>query len=225
MTDSDLLNAWPLATGATLSRLMWFFGALAAASGNPSANPARDESLGAFNRRLARLHCDVIGRPVKAKVACACGQELELVLPIGSVAATPDPPQEIEIDMDGPRAFRLPRLSEIELAREPRALARACALDGGDVDEDDLPTLEAAWSAADPAAEIVLEFACTACAAPIRAQADLSIFVARDLDLRVRALLAEVHGLARAYGWTEAEVLAVPASRRRAYADLIGGQS
>jgi hypothetical protein len=225
MTDADLLYAWPLGAGATLSRFVRFFEALAAASESSSVNLAHEESLGAFNRRLARLHSEVIGRPVEAKVACPCGQELELVLPLGSVAATPDPPQRIEIEADGPRAFRLPRLSEVALAQEPRALARACALDGGDVDEEHLSVLEAAWSAADPAAEIALEFTCTACTAPIRAQADLALFVARDLDLRVRALLAEVHGLARAYGWTEAEVLAVPASRRRAYADLIWGQA
>lgn len=225
MTDADLLNAWPLGAGATLSRFVRFFEALTAGSENSAVNPAHEESLGAFNRRLAQLHSEVIGRPVEAKVACSCGQELELVLPLGSVAATPDPPKRIEIEADGPRAFRLPRLSEVALAREPKALAQACALDGGDVDEKHLPVIEAAWSAADPAAEIALEFTCTACSAPIRAQADLALFVARDLDLRVRALLAEVHGFARAYGWTEAEVLAVPASRRRAYADLIGGQS
>ena len=36
------------------------------------------------------------------------------------------------------------------------------------------------------------------------------------------ATLAEVHALAAAYGWTEAEVLALSAARRRAYLELVG---
>ncbi|HEX2516118.1 MAG TPA: phage baseplate protein, partial [Chloroflexota bacterium] len=39
---------------------------------------------------------------------------------------------------------------------------------------------------------------------------------------RARRLLREVHTLARAYGWREAEILALPGRRRQTYLDLVG---
>jgi hypothetical protein len=42
------------------------------------------------------------------------------------------------------------------------------------------------------------------------------------MDARARALLAEVHSLARAYGWTEPEILALSPQRRAAYLEMAG---
>ena len=138
----------------------------------------------------ARLHGRLIGCPVEARVTCACGEDLEVVLPLDAVASAPDPAPRVEIDAEGSRAFRLPRLSEIGLAGEPLALARCCALDGGsDFPEDHLAALDD-LAEADPAAD-PLDLVCPACGTPITARADLALFVARDLDLKVRGLLAE----------------------------------
>lgn len=219
MTEADLLQAWPLGGEHPLRRFTRFFAALEAAS-----RPWAEQSLGACNRHLARLHRQVIGRPVEAVVSCPCGQSLEVTLPLEAIAAAPDPAQRVEVAAPGPRQFRLPHLSEIALAGQPQDLATRCALDdGGPVPEDCLDALDDAWSRADPAAEITLDLTCPACGAEVRARADLALFVARDLDLKVQGLVAEIHGLARAYGWTEAEVLAVPPARRRAYAALLSG--
>ena len=219
MTEADLLNAWPLDGGPPLLRFARFFAAL-----QDAAPPWAEQTLGSCNRHLARLHRQMIGRPVEAVVSCACGEDLEVALPLEAIAAAPDPAPRIEIAAPGPRQFRLPHLSEIALAGRPQDLAARCALDdGGPVPEPYLGALDEAWSQADPAAEITLDLTCPSCGAEVRARADLALFVARDLDLKVQGLVAEIHGLARAYGWTEAEVLAVPPARRRAYAALISG--
>ncbi len=42
------------------------------------------------------------------------------------------------------------------------------------------------------------------------------------LDARARSLVAEVAALAAAFGWTEGEILGLPADRRRLYLDLVG---
>lgn len=226
MTDADLLAAWPLSEAEPLPRFARFFGALSARgeAGVPSDWGA--QSLGACNRQLARLHEQVVGRPVEAVVSCACGEELEVALPREAVAAAPDPAPWVEIAAPGPRRFRLPHLADLALAAEPLALAARCALDdGGPLPEDHLAALDRAWAEADPAAEIQLDLACPACGGSVRARADLALFVARDLDLKVRGLVAEIHALARAYGWSEAEVLAVPPARRRAYGALIAAHA
>lgn len=219
MTEADLLGAWPLDGVQPLKRFARFFAALGG-----GAPPWAEQSLGACNRHLARLHARVIGRPVEAVVSCACGKDLEVVLPLDAIATAPDPALRIEIAAPGPRQFRLPHLSEIAFAGRPQELAARCALDdGGPVPEPYLGALDEAWSQADPVAEITLDLTCPACGAEVRSRADLPLFVARDLDLKVQGIVAEIHGFARAYGWTEAEVLAVPSARRRVYAALIAG--
>ena len=50
---------------------------------------------------------------------------------------------------------------------------------------------------------------------------DLEALALRRLYARQDALLATVHRLASRYGWTESEVLAVPARRRARYLALI----
>ena len=226
MTEADLLEAWPLGGGEPLPRFERFFGAMAALGTGDGIPGWAEQSLGACNRQLARLHQQVVGRPVEAVVTCACGENLEVVLPREAVTAAPEPAAWVEISAPGPRQFRLPHLSELSLAGQPMALAARCALDdGGMVPEAFLDALDTAWAKADPAAEIQLELDCPACGETVMAHADLALFVAHDLDLTVQGLVAEIHALASAYGWTEAEVLAVPSARRRAYGALIAGSS
>jgi hypothetical protein len=43
-----------------------------------------------------------------------------------------------------------------------------------------------------------------------------------EIDARARALLAEVHQLAAAYGWSEGQILALSDRRRAVYLDLVG---
>ncbi len=226
VTEADLLEAWPLSGGEPLPRFIRFFGALDARGAAGGSSDWAEQSLGECNRQLAQLHQQVVGSAVEAVVTCACGEVLEVELPREEVAAAPDPAPRVEISAPVPRRFRLPHLSEISLAGQPIALAARCALDdGGPLPEVFLDALDTAWAKADPVAEIILDLACPVCGETVMARADLALFVAHDLDLKVQGLVAEIHALAHAYGWTEAEVLAVPPGRRRAYGALIVGNS
>jgi hypothetical protein len=44
-----------------------------------------------------------------------------------------------------------------------------------------------------------------------------------DVQAYARGLLGQVHALARAYGWTEHEVLSLSPRRRAAYLEMTGG--
>jgi hypothetical protein len=70
---------------------------------------------------------------------------------------------------------------------------------------------------ADPLAEILLNFDCPACKENFAEPLDLASFFWSALDARVRRLLADVHALASAYGWSEAEILALSSQRRNFY--------
>lgn len=77
-------------------------------------------------------------------------------------------------------------------------------------------------AAADPQADMQFALTCPACTAQWSAFLDIAAFFWRELDDWARRTLREVHILARAYGWREAEILALSAWRRRAYLELVG---
>ena len=74
---------------------------------------------------------------------------------------------------------------------------------------------------ADPLAEVLVDVACPACEARVRRRPRRRrASSGRSCDARAQRLLREVDALARAYGWTEAEVLALDERRRAAYLEL-----
>ena len=75
---------------------------------------------------------------------------------------------------------------------------------------------------ADPQAEIELALECPTCAHAWLARLDVIAFVWAELGALAQRLLHDVHRLAAAYGWGEAEILAMSPWRRRAYLDMSG---
>jgi hypothetical protein len=69
----------------------------------------------------------------------------------------------------------------------------------------------------DPLAEILLAFDCPACDASWTNVLDVASFVSSELRRHAEQLLNDVDTLARAYGWSEADVLAQSDARRAAY--------
>ena len=75
---------------------------------------------------------------------------------------------------------------------------------------------------ADPLAEVLVDLVCPACEKRFVADLDLGAFVWADLSAQARRLIREVDVLARTYGWTEPEVLALGEGRRAVYLELAG---
>ncbi|MFC8681528.1 hypothetical protein ACFT30_08395 [Microbacterium ureisolvens] len=73
----------------------------------------------------------------------------------------------------------------------------------------------------DPQADIELELTCPACAEEWRTPFDITAFLWRELESWAMRTLWETHLLARAYGWSEADILALGSWRRQHYIDLI----
>jgi hypothetical protein len=79
----------------------------------------------------------------------------------------------------------------------------------------------AAVAEADPAADVRLLVPCVECGHRTRAAVDVAACLWAELDGWARGLLADVHVLASAYGWTEPDVLALSPTRRRYYLELV----
>jgi hypothetical protein len=74
----------------------------------------------------------------------------------------------------------------------------------------------------DPGADVRVSLACPACGATWQLHFDIVAYFWSELDDWAHRILADVHVLATAYGWREADVLALSPTRRRFYLDLVG---
>lgn len=216
---ADLVDMWtPRERGAAHGRLapLLALEAEGVAIGN--------DTLGARNQRLLAFHRTYVGAAMEARVACAaCGTANEFPVPAEAILACPAPSANAPVKV-GHARLRLPRMDDLEaVAGEvdpPAALLARCHISGA------LPSATAAGSAfeaADPAAAVQVKVACAQCGSVARASVDVAAFVAAALDQLVDGLIHDVDRLARAYGWAEREILALPAGRRRRYVALAAG--
>jgi hypothetical protein len=173
-------------------------------------------SLGEVNRALLQAWRGEFGDRLECVATCpACEQRLEAELSAAAILARQPSPASSSAGLRAPTLDDLDEAAATGSAEEAkRELARRCA--GGDVPLEDV---SAALEALDPHLAIRLSLHCPACNAAFMAVVDVAEHVWASVDRRARVVMTEVAELAAAYGWTEQDVLRLPAARRRAYAE------
>lgn len=227
--QAELLALWE--AGRSLGPLDR--GILAARAASPGRENAADWPLGRRNRALAQLHCAAFGGVLRGWTACrGCGDQLEFEFDLSRVAeAEPEPPTQRVVTV-GKWLFRLPTSRDLAVVsaekNEPaaaRRLLRTCWAGPepatADWSNEDLQTIEEHLAEADPLAEIRLHFDCPACSASFDESLDLGDFVWAEIEGHAKQVLTEVYLLARAYGWSESEILALSPARRSAYLEIV----
>jgi hypothetical protein len=86
--------------------------------------------------------------------------------------------------------------------------------------EEEIEAVGERMAAADPLAEILLRFDCPSCGASFDESLDLTSFLWAEMEGRAKRMLLEVHTLASAYGWSEAEILSLSPARREVYLEM-----
>jgi hypothetical protein len=231
----DLLHAWELALPQSpLERPDTVLTAVGVAE--PAELP-----VGKRDSELLQLHRDVFGREAAGVTTCTeCGETLELVLDVDDlmVTAPKGSAETYVVATAGFTAmFRLPTGADLLAAEAADAsevksrLLERCVLsvesNGVPVSTATLPpdvlrAISERMHAADPQAEIAVALTCPACSHTWREPLDVGSFLWAELDAWARRLLQDVAALAGAYGWTEAEVIALSPTRRQAYLELAG---
>lgn len=198
--------------------------------------------LGEREDRLLGLRASLFGDRLEAYASCpACQTGVEVELSVRSLRERPQPVDASAVTLTAGNLRARARLPDsLDLAAVVRSgdAARArdvllsrvvCDLqrDGlpatlDALDESDRAALSDALGEADPRAETLLGLACTDCGASWTAPLDVSAYLWRELEREVRRLLDEVAALARAYGWSEGDILAMGRRRRRAYLERAG---
>ncbi len=241
LTDHDLVEVWEQGNGQPpFDRALTLLGR--AHPDLTSADLAR-LPLGALHQRLLDLHAAVFGRHLDGTACCPeCGDRHEFRLAIADLqtqlpSAMPKDgilleEDEWRVEASLPTIADLAAASACEEATEARsALLARCIRKASrrevPVPPDDLPDsivrrLSERLSQLDPGAEILIQLQCTACGQPWSATLEPGEFVWSELSALVRRLLYDVHTLARAYGWTETEILRIGPARRQVYLDLVG---
>jgi hypothetical protein len=187
--------------------------ALAEAAGAARAELLQ-QPLGATHRGVLTLRQGVLGGPLAATAACPwCQERVEFALAVPDVLAG-----DVPAPVAGWRAPTPVDLMAAAQADDPVAALRTRCQDSvGPGPADEL------LADADPLAELLLDLHCPACGTGFAVDLDIGSYVWQELDAAARRLLLEVATLARAYGWTEPQVLALTPARRAAYLRIAGG--
>jgi hypothetical protein len=210
--------------------------ALAAAVDPDASDELAEVPLGRRDSLLLELHEQLAGRSLEAVAICpACGSKAEFSLDAqallagGTNAVTPRP-----IESEGwVVEWRPPTTLDVEAASGAGDAASAevvlmerCVIVKSHSSEELPPGVRAAvaraMTEADPLAEVLADIVCPSCESAFVADVDLGGFVWAELHARALVLLRDVDTLARAYGWSEAEVLELSERRRAAYLELVG---
>jgi len=191
--------------------------------------------VGRRDSLLFRLREAVVGARLRGMADCPkCHCRVEFTLKTDTMCTDPPPATEHAVKLAGRRKrvwFRLPDsfdLAHAAVCRDIKTaraeLARRCMLKEAAapaLTEPEIEQLAAAVEDADPQAETLLELRCPECANEWPAVLDIASFFWQELSAMSRDMLEDVAVLARAYGWSEGEILAMSPARRRLYLERL----
>jgi uncharacterized protein (UPF0212 family) len=220
-----LLAAWERGVGMSQpERALALLGAACPAS---TPDDLAALPIGRRDELLLRLHEHLFGAAVDVVTACPeCATLLQSNLAIANLRVGGAP--RTEIAARG-MTFRLPTSADLiglpdDAAAADRALLSRClvgdAVLADGLQDDAIDTIAAAMAAADPQADLDLDLVCPGCGHRWQAAFDIAQTLWQEVHVWAQRTLRDIHRLARAYGWREADVLALSATRRQIYLEL-----
>ncbi|MDB5069141.1 MAG: hypothetical protein JWM87_252 [Candidatus Eremiobacteraeota bacterium] len=218
LTDADLLTAWERGCAEPRpARLL----ALLAAVSSSSAHELASLPLGERDRRLLALRQRLFGAQFVGVAACArCAEPVEVVFDSGDLPAVEAACAE-RVPVRGGQA-RMPTTFDLVAAHNARdaGAARAMLVErciGSACEPQDVDAAASALAEADPFLDLTVGTACTRCGTALTLSFDVEAFLWSELEAWARRALRTIATLARAFGWSESEILAMSPWRREAY--------
>ena len=235
LTSAELIQLWE--RGQEMPPAQRAVALAEAARPGPDGPAAADLPLGERDHRLMLLHAALFGPRILGEDTCReCGAMLEVSLDLGELAAAHRPATTPVTVRAGERELRCRALTTADLIAAAEAdgpdfrtsLLARCVTSAEGQPAADLPApamaeVMSALSAADPLADVRLLVTCSECGHQWDSAFDIASFLWTEIRAAAERLLGDVHLLAMAYGWSEAEVLAVGPRRRQYYLQAVGG--
>jgi hypothetical protein len=198
-------------------------------------------SIGRRDADLLMLREHTFGTQFASTAVCPhCAGQLEFRIDADDIRISPpderDAPAQLT-ETDCEIAFRLPNSLDLatldpasDLETNRQRLFERCVTEakraGVEIAASQLPDSVVAAAAQrmselDPQADVQLALACPQCDHKWQAPLDPISYFWSEIHAWAHRILREVHALASAYGWREADILALSAWRRQAYLELI----
>jgi hypothetical protein len=228
VSNLEILRLWERGIG--MHPLDQALLAIAAALPETPSSAFPDWPLGQRNAALVRLIRTWFGASIKGWCECPeCDERLEFEMDTGLLTG-------VDYDDDRPvivrgRSFRLPTsrdLADIVHETDPRRAAerllQGCCVKGEESPEwtdEDIEGVGEQLVHADPMAETLLQLRCAICGNEWTEPLDMPHFLWTEIEARAHKLMIEVHALASAYGWSEAEIFGLSDIRRALYLELV----
>lgn len=221
LSDAEVMQLWEQGRARhPIDRALLLFAA--AESGLPRETLA-DLPVGRRDAAILDLRNASFGARIDGYGECPeCGERFEFALDGCALREAAPPALHAEFNDAAGRRLRLPTsrdlaslvAAQLEGAEAACVLARACTVEGA---APEVPEIEARMAENDPAADLRLDLRCDTCGHDWSLGFDPAGYCWEEIEARAARLLDEVHGLARAYGWSEDQVLSLSHARRSAY--------
>lgn len=250
LSASDLLEVWERGAGGTPVEKALVL--LAAAYPEASGEALSQLTVAQRDAALFHLRRQTFGSSLKGLAGCpACGERLETSFDADDLRALGLLPEDESLQPGSPPApllsfrtagfqvhYRLPTSADLmrvtsmadeEQAR--RALLEACLIpvtrQGREVPAGELPprVVQAIVKRIEQSAglaDLTIPVVCPACGHEWQILFDIVSYFWSEIGAWAVRMLHEVHTLASAYGWREADILAMSAWRRQRYLELLG---
>ncbi|MBX3234556.1 MAG: hypothetical protein KF814_00270 [Nitrospiraceae bacterium] len=237
----ELLEVWEQGSGQPLARRA--LALLSMACPDLDREALARLSIGQRDGLLLSVRESAFGATLSGITNCPkCGEQLETYCYVEdlrtSTGSAADEPGALSANGYEVR-FRLPDSNDLLAAGDQqdaeaarKILLERCVLSArrnsaqlpiGALPEEIVAEIEREMLEMDSQADVHLEFDCPACSAKWSAVFDILAFLWGELDAWAQRLLLEVHSLASAYGWREADILEMSATRRSIYLNMVSG--
>lgn len=214
--------------------------ALLAAAYDLPRDQVAELPIGRRDQLLLELREWAFGTPMECESICpGCGERIEFAIDADAIRLPASSGVErATLSVDAYEIVARP-LNSLDLLRSEsgldlqsarQSLLRVCIefarREGIETDPAALPesiadAVEARLAELDPQADIQLAVSCPACGHEALTCFDIAGFLWQELCNWSRRTMEEIHSLALAYGWSEADILALPPARRAYYLERV----
>ncbi|HEX6082965.1 MAG TPA: hypothetical protein VF266_00465 [Thermoanaerobaculia bacterium] len=189
--------------------------------------------VGDVESLLLALRASLLGEHIHAEIACpskGCRTRIDVSFTVADYLRHHKPRKARGLSADGAwltdaegMTFRIPTLrDQVDVsgsAGAPEKLYERCVR--GDASPRARRRIERVLDAIAPTLSDYVGGACPECGLAVEVYFDVEQFVLRELRDTAAEVIDDVHLLASRYGWSEADIVALPRSRRTAYAERV----
>ena len=186
--------------------------------------------IGYRDKLLAQLRVRLFGSTVNLLAQCpACEERSELDFELDTSDWETPESKVSEIKLEGKSYhFRIPNSSDLIAMKnasteDPRAFLVASCLDesqDSNLQGEVVDAISRAMGELDPNANLTIDVACSFCDHCWVQPFDVVALVWEEVSSWAKRTISDVHALAKAYGWSEREILEMTPSRRQIYLNM-----